>query len=173
VRAGLTHFSSDPLFAKGQLAASTAISLALRPHIVHVVGFSEGDHAIYPDELIESCKIVHGVIHNVLNGMPDIISDPQVRERKNELIAEADILLGALRELGAERSDDPWSDPGVIALAVKTGLLDTPHFTPGEHLCGKVITRLINGAWYAIDQETGEKISESQRIEKIRRLWQE
>jgi hypothetical protein len=64
VRAGLAHFSSNLLFAKGQLAASTVISLVLKPHIIHVVGYSEGDHAICPDELIESCQIVHGVLYN-------------------------------------------------------------------------------------------------------------
>ena len=51
VRAGLAHFSPDPSFAQGQLAASAVISMALKPHIMHVVGFSEGDHAIFPDEI--------------------------------------------------------------------------------------------------------------------------
>lgn len=173
VRAGLAHFSSNPLFAKGQLAASSVISLALKPHIIHVVGYSEGDHAIFPEELIESCQIVHGVLHNTLKGMPELVSDPVVQHRKNELIKEAGILLDALRESGADHSADPWSDPAVIARAVKTGLLDTPHFTESNHLCGKVVTSLINGGWYAINPETGDKISESQRIEKVRRLWRE
>lgn len=169
VRAGIAHFSSNPLFAKGQLAASAVISLAMKPHIIHVVGYSEGDHAIYPDELVESCEIVHGVLHNTLNGMPDLTRDPVVQNRKNELIAEAGILLKTLREFGAAQSDDPWSDPAVIEKAVRTGLLDTPHFTGSKHLCGKIVTRLINGAWYAIDQETGEKMTEEERIEKLRR----
>lgn len=173
VRAGLANFSSNQSFAKGQLAASAVISLALRPHIVHVVGYSEGDHAIYPDELIESCEIVRGVLHNTLRGMPDLVSSPEVLERKNELMAEADTLLEAIKDMGAEMSDDPWSDPGVISRAVRTGLLDTPHFIHNDHLCGSILTGLVNGAWYAIDPETGNKITETERIEKIRKLWQE
>ena len=167
VRAGLAHFSSNPLFAKGQLAASAVISLVMKPHIIHVVGYSEGDHAIYPDELIESCEIVHGVLHNTLDGMPDLTLDPVVQNRKNELIGEADDLLAALREYGAGIAEDPWSDPSVIARAVKAGLLDAPHFTASEHLCGKISTRLIKGAWYAIDPGNGEKMTEVERIKKV------
>ncbi len=173
VRAGLAHFASKPCFAKGQLAASAVISLALKPHILHVVGYSEGDHAIYPDELIESCEIVHGVLHNTLDGMPDLTTGANVQRRKNELITEAGTLLKALHDFGSDYSPDPWSDSAVIAMAIRKGLLDTPHFTASDHLCGKIVTRLVNGAWYAIDPETGERISEEERIEEIKKLWLE
>jgi len=164
VRAGLAHFSSNPSFAQGQLAASAVVSLALKPHILHVVGFSEGDHAIYPDELIQSCEIAHGVLHNTLYGMPDLADNQTVRSRKEELKNEAMILLEELRKRGLRESEDPWSDPRSISDAIKTGLLDTPHFQGNPYLCGKITTRLIDGAWYAIDRETGDKISEEERI---------
>lgn len=164
VRAGLAHFSSNPLFAKGQLAASAVVSQALRPHILHVVGFSEGDHAICPDELIESCEIVHGVLHNTLHGMPDLTVSNRVQKRKAELMEEAGILLDALRQTGEGRSDDPWSDPDVIADAIRKGLLDTPHFRGNDYLCGNIVTRLVDGAWYAIDPDTGVKINERSRL---------
>jgi hypothetical protein len=164
VRAGLAHFSPDPSFAMGQLAASAVISLSLKPHILHVVGFSEGDHAIFPDELIQSCNIVHGVLHNVLYGMPDLTSDPGVISRKQELISEAGVLLEELKRRGSWESNDPWSDPSSLSDAVRSGLFDTPHFQGNPHLCGNITTRLINGAWYAIDRETGEKIMEKERI---------
>jgi methylmalonyl-CoA mutase cobalamin-binding subunit len=169
VRAGLAHFSSDPSFAQGQLAASAVVSLALKPHILHVVGFSEGDHAIFPDELIQSCSIAHGVLHNILYGMPDLTDNPKVRSRKEELQSEAKILLGELKRRGADESDDPWSDPDIISGAIKNGLLDTPHFQGNPHLCGKITTRLIDGAWYAIDRDTGEKITETERIANLNR----
>ncbi|MCU0287643.1 MAG: cobalamin B12-binding domain-containing protein, partial [Acidobacteria bacterium] len=70
VRAGIAHFSAHPDTAKGQLAASAVVSLALKPHILHVVGFSEGDHAVFPEEIIESCNIIHGVLQNCLSGFP-------------------------------------------------------------------------------------------------------
>jgi hypothetical protein len=52
----------------------------------------------------------------------------------------------------------------VISDAIRTGLLDTPHFQWNQYLCGNIITRLIDGAWHAIDRETGEKMTESERI---------
>jgi len=167
VRAGLAHFSSCPSFAQGQLAASALISLALKPHILHVVGFSEGDHAILPDELIQSCNIAHGVLHNTLYGMPDLTDNKIVTERKNELISEAGVLLDAIKRSASKESDDPLSDPITISEAIKKGILDTPHFQGNPHLCGKIVTRLINGAWYAIDPSSGEKISEQQRLNQI------
>lgn len=167
VRAGLAHFSADPSFAQGQLAASAVISLALKPHILHVVGFSEGDHAIYADELIQSCNIVHGVLHNTLYGMPDLTRNSAVISRKDELKSEAVTLLSELEKRGSPVSDDPWSDPQVISDAIRTGLLDTPHFQGNPHLCGKIITRLIDGAWYAINPDTGEKLSELARINSL------
>lgn len=167
VRAGLAHFSSNPSIAKGQLAASAVVSLALRPHILHVVGFSEGDHAIYPDELIESCEIAHGVLHNTLYGMPDLTANEKVKDRKEELKYEAKVLLEELHRRGQKESEDPWSDPHVIAGAVKTGLLDTPHFQGNPNLCGNITTRLIDGAWYAIERETGEKLTEKERIKRL------
>jgi hypothetical protein len=173
VRAGLAHFSSNPCYAKGQLAASSVISLALQPHILHVVGFSEGDHAIYPEELIESCDIVHGVLHNTLHGLPDLTSGKRVGQRRKELVEEAGILLEALHDYGNDRSEDPWSDPGVIAGAIRTGLLDAPHFLKNEHLCGNIVTRLIDGAWYAVEADNGNIIGEKERTDKLKKKWQE
>ncbi|TFH48665.1 MAG: methionine synthase [Bacteroidia bacterium] len=168
VRAGLAHFLPSPSFAMGQLAASALVSLALKPHILHVVGFSEGDHAILPDELIQSCNIVHGVLHNTLYGMPDLTDNKTVINRKNELKSEAAVLLGEIKRRGADMSDDPWSDPKVLSSVVMTGLLDTPHFRGNHHLRGEIMTREINGAWYAVDRETGEPMTENERIGRMR-----
>ncbi len=169
VRAGIAHFSSVPSLAQGQLAASAVISLSLKPHILHVVGFSEGDHASTPDELIHSCNIVHGALENCLQGMPDLSLDTAVQLRKNVLLEEARALLSAVAEFGGSASDDPWSDPRVLASAITGGLLDAPHFRGNPHLCGKIITRLIDGAWYAVDEQTGEPVPERERVNRILR----
>lgn len=163
VRAGIAHFSPVPSVAQGQLAASAVISLALQPHILHVVGYSEGDHAALPEEVINSCNIIHGVLRNCLKGFPDIAVDPMVIERKEELKKEAGILLEAIRQFAAGKSEDPWADPLVLAEAIRVGLLDAPHFRGNPHLSGNITTRLIDGAWKAIDPESGEPIGESQR----------
>lgn len=166
VRAGIAHFSPVPSIAKGQLAASAMISLSMKPHILHVVGFSEGDHATFPGELIESCQIVHGVIRNSVNGLPDVWSDDNILSRKSELIDEAKVLIESLSYLVAG-FDDPKSEPYVIASAISEGFLDTPHFKGNPLLCGDIITGLINGAWYAIHPSTGEPIDEESRVLNI------
>lgn len=167
VRAGIAHFSPNPQIAKGQLAASALISLSLQPHILHVVAYCEGDHAVYPEELIESCNIVHGVIQNTLNGLPDVTNDTKIINRKNQLIEEARVLLEVIKKFGQEMSDDPLCDPKVLASAIKIGILDTPHFVGNPHLCGKIKTNLINGAWYAIDENTGNILTEKERLKKF------
>lgn len=167
VRAGIAHFSNDFNIAKGQLASSALVSLILRPHILHVVAYCEGDHAVYPEELIESCNIVHGVIRNTLYGLPGVINDKRIIERKNQLIGEAGDLLESIRIFGRSKSEDPWCDPVVLSEAIKTGLLDTPHFQGNPNLCGSVKTNLIDGAWYAIDEKTGSILSEKDRVKKF------
>ncbi len=167
VRAGIAHFSSVPEIAQGQLAASAVISLNLEPHILHVVGYSEGDHAALPEEVIHSCNIVHGVLKNCLEGLPDMELDPAVVRRKDDLIGEAGMLLEALMELGSGTSDDPWTDAAVLARAIKEGLLDTPHFKGNPHLCGKISTRLADGGWEAVDRDSGKILGEAERTRVI------
>ncbi|KXK49647.1 MAG: hypothetical protein UZ05_CHB002001804 [Chlorobi bacterium OLB5] len=167
VRAGIAHFFPVPAIAKGQLAASIAVSLALQPHILHVVGFSEGDHATYPGELIESCNIAHGVLHNCLEGLPDMKNDAMVKNRREELLEEAAVLLEALNTFGINVSEDPHGDANVIAKAIKYGLLDAPHFRGNVHLCGEITTSLIEGAWYAVEENSGRIIKEKERTDKI------
>lgn len=167
VRAGIAHFSSHPDIAKGQLVASAVMSLTLKPHILHVVSFSEGDHATYPNELIESCNIAHGVLQNCLHGLPDLANDEKVQHRKQELMTEAKVLLDALKKFGSDRSDDPWRDAHFLSFAIQKGLLDAPHFRGNPQLCGQITTQLIDGAWYAVDPETGQPLSEEKRTKKI------
>jgi methylmalonyl-CoA mutase cobalamin-binding subunit len=169
VRAGIAHFSSNPSIAQGQLAASAVVSLALEPHILHVVGSSEGDHAAAPDEVIQSCDIVHGVLQDCLGGLPNLVVDEHVQRRKHHLIQEAKLLLEAVRRYGSAVCTDPWSDPYVLASAIKVGLFDAPHFRGNRHLCGTITTRLVDGAWHAIDPATGDPIGEEQRTERILR----
>jgi len=166
VRAGIAHFSSHPDVAKGQLAASAIVSLSLKPHILHVVGFSEGDHAVFPYEIIESCNIIHGVLYNCLDGMPDLTADLRVQKRKTQLIEEAQVLLDAIKKLGSS-GIDPLCDPQAISKAIEIGVLDTPHFRGNPHLCGKITTRLIDGAWYAVNAETGNVLMEKDRLKQI------
>ncbi|MHB1189406.1 MAG: cobalamin B12-binding domain-containing protein [Armatimonadota bacterium] len=158
VRAGLLHLSPNPNVAKGQLAASTALAMQMEPHIIHVVGFCEGDHAATADDVIESCEIVHGVIRNTLSGRPDANTDPEVVERKEELISEARLILEAV--------GDP-TDPENLAAAVKSGLIDAPQLAGNPHAAGRLVTRVIDGEVRAVDPRTKLAISESERLRML------
>lgn len=140
-RAGIASLPADLNQAKGQLAASCQLAMAIKPHIYHVVGYCEAHHAATAQDVIESCKIVRGVIRNVMLGAVDITQDPKVQERKNQLIEEAQITLNAIKSLGAN-VDDPLTDPAVLAKAVKTGILDAPHLRGNEAACGKLVTQI-------------------------------
>ncbi len=162
-RAGLGCFHADPDLAKGQLAASTVLQTALEPQIVHVVGYSEGHHAITAPELIESCRIVHGALAQCREGMPDPTRDPAVTFRRDELLTEAELILAAIRDLGGEATD-PYCDPQVLAQAVRVGILDAPHLAGREEAWGRVVTTVAGGAVRAAHPETRQPIGEHCRL---------
>lgn len=165
-RAGLASFPGDLHQAKGQLAASAYLSMAIKPHIYHVVGYCEAHHAADADDIIESCRIVRGVLRNHFLGVADITKDLRVIERKEELMAEAKVTLDAIKEIGAG-VQDPLSDASNVAKAVKMGILDAPHLKGNPAAYGKLVTRLKDGALYAFDPAENRFLSEKRRIEKI------
>lgn len=165
-RAGLLHLSPHLSRAKGQLAASTALALSISPHIIHVVGFCEGDHAATADEVIESCEIVNGVLRNCHDSMRNLIGSPRVTERKQELLSEAETLLKAISDL-REGDEDPYSSPRVIAKAISTGIIDAPHLRGNPHAAGVLCTRVIDGAVECVDPVGGNILDEQQRLRAI------
>ncbi|MCF6095484.1 cobalamin-dependent protein [Thermovorax subterraneus] len=165
-RAGLASFPGDLSQAKGQLASSAYLAMAIKPHIYHVVGFCEAHHAATAEDIIESCKIVRGVIRNAFLGLPDMVNDPVVQERKNQLIKEAMVILDAIKQLNPN-VEDPLSDADTIAKAIELGILDAPHLKGNPAACGKLVTRMVNGALYAYDPEENKILTEEERIEKI------
>jgi len=162
-RAGLLHLSPKENAAKGQLAASTVFALKIKPHIIHVVGFCEGDHAANAQDVIESCEIVHGVIKNCFTGQPDYLSDTDIIRRKNELLMEARVLLDVIKKMD-NGEGDPFTNPRVLAEAIKLGILDAPHLKGNFHASGCLETRSVNGAIYAWDRGEKRIVKEAERI---------
>lgn len=167
VRAGLSSFPADLALAKGHLGSSTLVSMSLKPHIVHVVGFCEGHHAATAEDVIESAKIARGVIRNCLDGMPDMTRDARVQERKEELLRETRVILNALKEIARPGVEDPWSDPHTLAKSVELGIMDAPHLRGNPAAYGMVVTRIVGGACRAVDPATGRPIDEEERIGRI------
>ncbi|SHI39664.1 cobalamin B12-binding domain-containing protein [Lutispora thermophila] len=166
VRAGLASLSSDLDVAKGQLAASTYLAMSLKPHIVHIVGYCEADHAAKAEEVIESTKIVRGVIRSTLDGMVDMTKDMEVQERKHELMEEAKYLLDTIKNL-YEESEDPWSDPKVLEDIIRRGIIDAPHLRGNPSAKGVLETRIVNGKCMAYSKKLNRVMTEKERIEEL------
>jgi len=170
VRAGLPFLSGDPDIAKGQLAASTSLSMAIHPHIIHVVGYSEAEHAATPEVVIESCKIVRGVVRSVLHGNVDATADPKVQERKDELLKETHVLLDFIRKHYAEVSQDPLGDAKVLTDCIKCGFLDAPHILKNAEFRGTLHTRVIDGKCLAYDTQAKRPLDERERLSTLERM---
>jgi len=140
--------------------------MGIKPHIYHVVGYCEAHHAANADDVIESCKIVRGVIRNTMLGSVDITQDAKVQKRKNELIEEACITLRAISSLGSN-VNDPLTDPATLAQAVALGILDAPHLRGNIAAQGTLATRLVDGALYAYSFKERRILSEKERIDRI------
>lgn len=162
-RAGLPFLCADYDVAKGQLAASTMLQMSLEPHIIHVVGFCEADHAASAKEVIESCRIVRGVIRNSLTGNVDMAQDSAVMQRKMQLLSEAHYLIDYMKRTYKD-FQDPLANPVVIADCIKRGVLDAPHILKNQKFIGDLETRVVNGKCVAIDRATGKEISEEERL---------
>jgi len=165
-RAGLASLSADLCQAKGQLASSAYLAMAIKPHIYHVVAYCEADHAANANDIIESCKIVRGVIRNTFLGTVDITLDRKVQDRKNQLIKEATIILDAIKQLNPG-AKDPLADAHTIAKAIELGILDAPHLKGNPAARGQLVTRLVDGALYAYDPVEKRILTEKERIERI------
>lgn len=165
-RAGLALFSADESVAKGQLASSTFMQMVVKPHIIHVVGYCEADHAAQAQEVIESCRIVKGVIRHTLREQFSIDKDTQIVKRKDEIVKEAKVLLSFIQE---EYSDfeDPLSNTAVLCDCIRKGYIDAVHILKNDKYRGNLRTKLIDGRCMAID-ENGNTISEKERLSKLK-----
>ena len=165
-RTGLLSYPLEQNAARAHLAASVYLQMALRPHILHVVGHTEAHHAATADDIIDACQMARRSIENALKGQPDMLKDAAIQQRKDELISEARITLTAISNLAKNTDCDPFTDPDCLAGAVSSGILDAPHLKNNPFAPGTIQTRIINGACEAIDKK-GDKITEAQRLIKF------
>lgn len=162
-RTGLLSYPVDPVASRAHLATSVYMQMALKPHIVHIVGHTEAHHAATAEDVIEACGLARRAVENALSGAPDMTADPAIRRRVSELVAEAKITLQAIASLAENDTADPFTDPGVLARAVQTGIMDAPQLRNNPFASGKIATRILDGACMAVDS-TGQPISERDRL---------
>lgn len=166
-RSGLYSMPTDFSKGKGQLASSTLLQMQLNPDIVHVVAYCESSYAAKPEDIIESSNIVLKVIENFINGCPDMKNDKSVQDRKESLIKDAKLIIKKIKSLDKNKKyEDPLTEPEIIAMAVRTGILDAPHLEGVNGAYGKLKTLFFNGANMPVD-ECGNIISEEERLSKI------
>jgi hypothetical protein len=163
-RTGLLSYPLDGVAARAHLAASVYVQMALRPHIVHVVGQTEAHHAATAEDVIEACALARRAIENALRGQPDMTADPAVQRRKEHLVQEAQITLDAIRSLAEPGVTDPLADPATLACAVMAGILDAPHLRNNPFALGQLQTRYVDGACVAVDA-AGRPITETERLD--------
>ncbi len=167
-RTGLLSYPLDPEAARAHLAASVYLQMALRPHILHVVGHTEAHHAASADDVIAACKLARRSIENALRGQPDMSADPAVQRRKAELIREAQVTLRAIRALAEPNVEDPLTDPATLTRAVTGGVLDAPHLRNNPFAQGEIVARVdARGACVAVDPATGQALSEEERLASL------
>jgi len=167
-RTGLLSYPLDPTEARAHLSTSIYLQMALRPHIVHVVGHTEAHHAATAMDVIEACGLARRAIANALNGAPDMTADHTVQARVEELIDEAQITLNAILGLAPPNITEPLTDPTTLARAVSMGILDAPHLRNNPFALGRIVTRVDQrGTNLAIDLEGNEPLSEAERIAKL------
>jgi len=164
-RTGLLSYPVQPDAARAHLAASVYLQMALRPHIVHVVAHTEAHHAATADDVIEACALARRAIDNAIRGQPDMLADPAVRQRADEIAAEAMVLVDAIRGLAPAGVADPLTDPTTLTRAVTSGLLDAPHLRNNPFARGEIVTRIdARGACVAVDPVSGRPLSERERV---------
>jgi methylmalonyl-CoA mutase cobalamin-binding subunit len=166
-RTGLLSYPLNPDAARAHLSASIYLQMAIRPHIVHIVGHTEADHAATAQDVIEASSMARRAIDNALRGAPDMTADPAVQARRDELVAEAQLTLQAIRDLAGTGVSDPLVDPATLARAVEVGMLDAPHLRNNPFAPGRVETRILAGKCLAVDAH-GKALTERDRLATIR-----
>lgn len=168
-RTGLLSYPLDIDAARAHLAASVYLQMALRPHIVHIVGHTEAHHAATAADVIESSKLARRVIDNALRGAPDMTHAPEVRARCDELMREAKVTLAAIRSLAESDTLDAFTDAATLTRAVTLGIMDAPQLRNNAFAPGQIVTRIdARGACVAFNAANGQILTEEERISHLK-----
>ena len=165
-RTGLLSHPLDPDLARGHLSASIYLQMAMKPHIIHIVGHTEAHHAATADDIIEAGKIARRAIENAVRGAPDMTADPAIIKRRKQLVKEATLLLEAISALAAPEAGDPFIDPVTLTRAVTSGLMDALQLRNNKFGRGEIRTSIVKGACVTVDSK-GRPLSEIKRLQSM------
>ncbi len=162
-RTGLLSYPLEDNAARAHLATSIYLQMALRPHIIHIVGHTEADHAATAADIIEASLAARRSIENALAGQPEMTFDPKIQARKKYLIEQTQITLQAIKAISLNGTADPLTDAETLTKAVELGILDAPQLKNNPFARGKIRTRVVDGGNEAVD-ELGNPITEQDRL---------
>ena len=165
-RTGLLSHPLDPDLARGHLSASIYLQMAMKPHIIHIVGHTEAHHAATADDIIEAGKIARRAIENAVRGAPDMTADPAIIKRRKQLVKEATLLLEAISALAGPEVDDPFTDAATLTRAVTSGLMDALQLRNNKFGRGEIRTSIVKGACVTVDSK-GRPLSEIKRLQSM------
>jgi methylmalonyl-CoA mutase cobalamin-binding subunit len=165
-RTGLLSYPIDLDAARAHLVASIYLQMSIEPHIVHIVGHTEADHAATATEIIEASNLARRAINNAIKGQPDMRIDPLIQARREQLVSECRFTVQAISELGGSGDLDPLVDPETLTQSVELGILDAPQLRNNPFARGEIKTRIVNGACQVVDG-SGKLLPEEERIETI------
>jgi hypothetical protein len=166
-RSGLLGYPAEDNAARAQLAASIYLQMALHPDIVHVVAHCEAHHAATAGEIIESLQMAHHVVETALKGQPDMTLDPQIQERRAELVSEVKVLLDSIADLSPSDVSDPLTHVPTLARAVTRGLLDAPQLKNNRYALGRSTTLIVDGSCREVDPASGAQLDERSRLLRL------
>ena len=165
-RTGLLSYPVEIDAARGHLVASIYLQMSLKPHIVHIVGHTEADHAATSADVIEAANLARRAIENAITGQPDMSADPFIKHRREQLVAESKITIQAIKDLSVSKTVDPLIDPHTLSQSVKVGIMDAPHLRNNNFALGKINTRILHGSCVAVDL-SGNPLIEQDRINQL------
>ena len=179
-RTGIESLSPDVEKARWQLARSTLLQMAVRPHVVHLVSYCEANHAAEPEDIIDSSKLVRRAIRAFRENSREIVeelSNAVVIQRRQHLVGEAEFLLRAIAGLRADCTTLPLhrlapflADSSVIAESIARRYMTAPGIVHPEYKNESIVTRPTKfGFIDAVDGgRTQRVISEAERIRGLR-----
>ena len=131
-----------------RLAKMYIDTINIAPHIVHVVGYTEADHAATADDVIESCNLARRAIENALRGAPDMTVIPTCRPSADWCSRPRSPWppFTALAPIADRDVGDPLIDPATLARAVELGILDAPQLRSNRFARGEAITRITTAS---------------------------
>lgn len=162
-RTGLLSYPLETNAARAHLAATISLQMALSPHIIHIVGHTEADHAATAPDVIAACRMARHVIERALAGQPDMLQDQRIIARKEHLLREAALTLAAIRSISSDPTSDPFTHPNTLAEAVRLGILDAPQLRNNPFAPGTIRTHILAGGCDAVDDQ-GLPLPESKRL---------